>query len=306
MSGILLMTVGNSYASAPVNLTVPVITGTASLGQTLTTSNGTWSGSPAPAFTYQWQRVTTNIGGATSSTYVVVSADVGNTLRCVVTATNILGAVSANSANTATVTLPAVGSALGGGFYAGQIGVSSVATHNLIVSPRSSGQLANVYKNSNSDTPGATSAIDGPANTAAQVADGNSTVYPCGHFCNDLSTGGQTDWYMPATNELEICYYNLKPGTNNNDTSSGINPNAVPARASNYTSGNPAQTSSASFVVTTGAERFSESGYWCSDQNSASTAKKQRFQNTYQGGYQGVSNKGYGSNIVRAVRRVAV
>jgi hypothetical protein len=202
--------------------------------------------------------------------------------------------------------LPVVGSALGGGFYAGQIGVSSVATHNLIVSPRSSGQLANVYKSANSDTPGATSDIDGPANTAAQVADGNSSVYPCGHFCNNLSTGGQTDWYMPATNELEICYYNLKPGTNNNNTGSGINPNAVPARASNYTSGDPAQTSSASFVVTTGAERFSESGYWCSDQYDATQARKQRFQNTYQGGYQGRSNKGYGSNIVRAVRRVAV
>ena len=302
MSGILLMSVGNSYASAPVNSVAPVVSGTASLGQTLTTTDGTWSGSPLPAFTYQWQRVTTNISGATSSTYVIVSADVGNTLRCVVTGTNSIGASSANSANTATVTLPVVGSALGGGFYAGQIGVSSVATHNLIVAPRSSGQLADVYKNINSDTPGATSDIDGPANTAAQVADGDSTVYPCGHFCNNLSTGGQTDWYMPAKNELEICYYNLKPGTNNNNTSSGINPNAVPARASNYTSGTPAQTSSASFVESTGAERFSSAGYWCSDQYDATQARKQRFNDAYQGR----SNKGYGSNTVRAVRRVAV
>jgi hypothetical protein len=197
--------------------------------------------------------------------------------------------------------LPVIGSALGGGFYAGQIGVSSVATHNLIVAPKSSGQLANVYKNANSDTPGATSDIDGPANTAAQVADGNSTVYPCGHFCNDLVTGGQTDWYMPAKNELEICYYNLKPDTNNNNTGSGINPNAVPARASNYTAGTPAQTSAASFV-TGQSEAFALAGYWCSNQSTSSTAKKQRFNDAYQG----ISNKSYGSNTVRAVRRVAV
>jgi hypothetical protein len=232
MSGILLASVGNSYGSLPANVVAPVITGTATIGSTLTTSDGTWTGAPAPTFSYQWQRVTTDISGATSSTYVVQLADAGNTIRCVVTATNSLGAVSANTANTASVPLPAIGSAFEGGFYAGQIGVSSVPTHYIVVAPLSSGQTVAQWKTSNTATPGSTSDINGPANTAAQVAAGS---HPCATFCNNAVIGGYSDWYMPAKNELDVCYFNLKPGTVANSTNGGTNANAVPARASNYT-----------------------------------------------------------------------
>jgi len=44
-------------AAAPANTTPPALTGTAKVGQTLTVSNGTWSGSPT-GYTYQWQRCT--------------------------------------------------------------------------------------------------------------------------------------------------------------------------------------------------------------------------------------------------------
>jgi len=88
--------------AAPVNLTVPVVSGTAQDGQTLSSTTGTWSNFP-DSFAYQWQRGTSDIVGATSSTYEVVTADVGSTLRCVVTATNGIGSTPANSANTATV-----------------------------------------------------------------------------------------------------------------------------------------------------------------------------------------------------------
>jgi len=106
MSGILMMSVGNSYGSLPVNTVAPVVSGTATVGSTLTTTNGTWTGAPTPTFTYQWQRNTSNISGATSSTYVVQLADVGFTLRCVVTGTNSVGSASANSNSTATVASP--------------------------------------------------------------------------------------------------------------------------------------------------------------------------------------------------------
>ena len=88
--------------AAPVNLTLPIVSGTAEQGQTLSSTTGTWGQVPS-SFAYQWQRGTSNIVGATSSTYVIQSADIGSTLRCVVTATNAIGAASANSANTATV-----------------------------------------------------------------------------------------------------------------------------------------------------------------------------------------------------------
>jgi alpha-tubulin suppressor-like RCC1 family protein len=86
----------------PVNLTVPVVSGLAEDGETLTSTTGTWDKDPY-SFTFQWQRGTSNIGGATSSTYVIQAADVGSTLRCVVTATNGIGSTPANSANTAVV-----------------------------------------------------------------------------------------------------------------------------------------------------------------------------------------------------------
>ena len=200
---------------------------------------------------------------------------------------------------------PTIGSAYGGGFFAGQIGVSGVATHYLVIGPISTAQATLKWKDAFTATVGADSDIDGPQNTADMVADGDATVYPAAHFCNNLSTGGQTDWYMPAKNELEVCYFNLKPTVDTNNTSSGINPNAVPARASNYTGGapasNPAQTSATDFK-NTGAEDFSAaSRYWTSTENSTTQGKVQYFSNGVQT-YHGKNN----ADFVRAVRRVAV
>lgn len=83
--------------ATPVNLTVPVVTGVASVGETLTVTEGTWSGDPRPVSTFQWQKGTTDIEGATGRTYVIVSGDAGSTIRCVETATNLEGSASANS-----------------------------------------------------------------------------------------------------------------------------------------------------------------------------------------------------------------
>lgn len=97
-----------STVALPSNTVAPAITGTAESGNTLTCSTGTWTGSPT-SYAYQWQRGTTNISGATSSSFALTATDVGNTIRCVVTATNAGGSVSANSASTATVTAAPTG-----------------------------------------------------------------------------------------------------------------------------------------------------------------------------------------------------
>ncbi|HKP91424.1 MAG TPA: hypothetical protein VJT75_15775, partial [Thermoleophilaceae bacterium] len=97
-------------ATAPVNTGVPTVSGTARDGQTLTASTGTWTGSPAPTFAYQWRRCDAagagcaNVAGATGSTYAVTSADIGSTIRVVVTGTNVVSSASATSAQTAAVT----------------------------------------------------------------------------------------------------------------------------------------------------------------------------------------------------------
>jgi hypothetical protein len=66
-------------------------------GQTLTASPGSWSGNPAPTFTYQWSRCDntgancSTILNATSSTYLLAPADVGSTMMVAVTASNSSG-----------------------------------------------------------------------------------------------------------------------------------------------------------------------------------------------------------------------
>jgi hypothetical protein len=92
-------------AIAPTNATAPVVSGSTVAGSVLTTTNGTWNNSPV-SFTYQWQSNTVNIPGATGTTYTSVTGDIGNAIRCVVTAINPAGSASANS-NAITVTASA-------------------------------------------------------------------------------------------------------------------------------------------------------------------------------------------------------
>lgn len=274
-----------TFSTATVAFTAPADLGTGAITFTATSSPAGGTGTGTSPITVS------GLSELTSYTFTVTASTPGGT-----------GPASAasNSITTPADVPTVIGQAFGGGFYAGQIGVASVATHYLITAPLSAGQSSLKWKNTQSATAGADSTINGPQNTADMVADGNSTVYPCAHFCNDLSTGGQTDWYMPAENELEVCYYNLKPSTAQNDTNTGINPNAVPARASNYTTGTPAQTSAAAFQ-TGGAQAFTVSGYWASTEVSSVNAVSKTFANGVRSPYR----KDY-IYLVRAVRRVAV
>lgn len=90
--------------TAPVVATAPVVSGLNMVGETLTTTNGTYTGSPVDSYTYQWQRSTdggtnwTSIG-TNATTYVLVTADAGNLVRCRVTAQNAFGSVENASNN---------------------------------------------------------------------------------------------------------------------------------------------------------------------------------------------------------------
>jgi hypothetical protein len=191
-----------------------------------------------------------------------------------------------------------IGQAYGGGYYAGQIGVAGVATHYLVVGPKASANASSKqWKTSTTSTPGTSSDIDGPANSAAM----NDADHPAAQFCEGLTIGTYSDWYMPAKNELEVCYYNLKPGTGSNDTTvSGINPNAIPPRASTYSGGTPAQTAATDFK-TGGAESFVAANYWSSTEGSSANGWIQNFYDGFQLSY----NKTYAGRV-RAIRRVAV
>ena len=82
------------------------ISGNAVYDQTLTANISNFSSTPPIAnlgtLSYQWRRGTTNISGATGTTYKLVQADIGHQINIVVTSANCSGNVI--SPNTATVT----------------------------------------------------------------------------------------------------------------------------------------------------------------------------------------------------------
>ncbi len=72
---------------APVG--TPVVTGTAAEDQTLTADTSSIADADGlGAFSYQWQRNGSNVAGATGSTYTLGDADVGTTVRVVVSYTD--------------------------------------------------------------------------------------------------------------------------------------------------------------------------------------------------------------------------
>jgi hypothetical protein len=312
MSGIVLALAGRTATSVPGAPTIGTATATglttATVAFTQPASDGgavitTYTATSNPG------SITGTLSQAGSGTITVSGLTTATSYTFTVTATNAIGTSPASAASNSITTFEApptvIGQAYGGGFYAGQIGVSSVATHYLVVAPKSTGQSTLQVETPLTSTTVGNDEIDGPTNTAALVASGSAANWPAPHFCNDLVTGGRSDWYMPAILELEICYYNLKPTTTSNITNTGINPYAVPARASNYTAGNPVQTSASAFQ-TTNAEAFSYVSfyaprYWSSTRRLYQNMKAKNFFYGRYGNYQ--KSNPY---PVRAVRRVPV
>jgi len=96
--------VGPVMRAAPSALTLPQVFGQPVSGEQLTADPGTWS-DPDATFTYAWQRcdashVCTTIDGATGPAYTPTSADVGGSIRVEVTATNVGGTSTVDSATT--------------------------------------------------------------------------------------------------------------------------------------------------------------------------------------------------------------
>src|SRR5258708_16801267 len=98
--------VAGNGASTPVNSEAPVISGPAETGQTLTVSNGSWSGTGPLTYAYQWQSCTAASGeceaiaGATAQSYTLTVGERGTTLRVLVTASGPGGSSGATSAPT--------------------------------------------------------------------------------------------------------------------------------------------------------------------------------------------------------------
>jgi len=305
MSGIMLNFAGVSAGSKPGAPTIGTATATGSTTATVSyTAPANDGGSVITSYTATSSPggITGTLSQAGSGTITVSGLSGSTSYTFTVTATNAIGTSAASAASNSITTLPIIGSAYGGGFFAGQISTAGdgIANYNLVIGPVASAENASKqFKTTNTSTTGTKSVIDGPTNSANM----NNASHPAAQFCEGLTIGGYSDWYMPATNEIEVCYYNLKPTTTSNLTNVGINANAVPARTSNYTAGTPAQTSATDFQ-STGAEDFAAAFYWSSTQNSVAPLYKV-IQQGFDDGNQQLADAD-DSRRVRAVRRVEI
>jgi subtilisin family serine protease len=94
---------------APLPMTPPAVTGTPTLGATLTATQGTWINA-ATTYAYQWLRCTSagcvEIAGATQATYRIVPADLGRWIEVGVTAANSAGQAFSRSPGTVVPAVP--------------------------------------------------------------------------------------------------------------------------------------------------------------------------------------------------------
>jgi len=95
-----------------------------------------------------------------------------------------------------------VGQAYKGGNY-----INNSGGYYLIVSSQADGDTTGTWKNTRSAT-GSNSAQDGFDNTYSFLANAS---HPSGNFCATRTINGFSDWYMPASNELNVMRTNSGP-----------------------------------------------------------------------------------------------
>jgi len=240
-----------------------------------------------------------------------------------------------------------IGTETNGGFFAGIIDTTasniiagdfwqSGQRYALIVSPQSLQANAKAYDLRGNDgaqrIPPAETRWDGLSATNYIIAAfldvtffGND-AFEAFHHIDDIRTSnpvpddGGSDWYLPAMDELELIYRNLKPTTDSNSVSSlnyttsflntvvnfGYNPSSDP-QASAYTTGSPSQTSVSAFQ-SGGSEAMSQQKYWSvtdmTSQNQGNIVMEHYFVGSFSGRQ---SPRGKDSDSsVRPVRRIVL
>ncbi len=170
-----------------------------------------------------------------------------------------------------------IGTAIQGGTYVGSVRIGD-QVYGIVVAPKATGETEGEWLSKYESVPGATSFVDGAANTAAMAFAGSELAT----WAQGLDIGGHTDWYLPARDELELAYRHLKPTTDSNWVwRHGDNPSSVPAGYP-YTETSPAQTTVSGFALGQ-PEAFERAWYWTSTQYSAGYAWVQDFEVGYQG-----------------------
>lgn len=121
-----------------------------------------------------------------------------------------------------------IGQSFEGGYYAGTITYntngydswilgSSTPSYHLVMAPKASGEASTIlrYKTTascdgaESNQTSAQAFWDGYHNTYTSVI-GSSSAHPAANYCQALTIGGYSDWYLPANEESVLAFGNLR------------------------------------------------------------------------------------------------
>jgi hypothetical protein len=178
--------------AAPTNSVVPALSGTATVGNALSTTTGTWSDADSDSLTYsyQWYRADDNsgtnaaaIGSATSSSYTLTSSDGNHYVRVVVTANDSHGSSNQTAASswTSVATVPSVSSVVRtGGASATVNGSASSVSYTVTFSESVTGVDASDFSLTETGTAsGSIASVTGSGTTYTVTVDtlsGDGTV----------------------------------------------------------------------------------------------------------------------------------
>jgi Tol biopolymer transport system component len=169
----------------PASTVAPRAVGTPAVGSTLTATTGGFVGA-GNSYAFQWQRCDTqgldceSISGATMGSYLLKQADLGSTIRVVVTARNSAGSASAYSDVTSVVAAAAAGSSSGSTQSAKALVLYGTARADRLVAAK-----------------GRTRIIAGAGNDTIYAADGRRETIDCG--------SGRDTAYADRTDVLVHC-----------------------------------------------------------------------------------------------------
>lgn len=207
-----------SPSGLPLNVTPPAISGPHTpprVGDTITSDDGTWTNSPT-GFSFQWRRCDSEGGSCvnleieTASTYAVVEADIGFTLKCVVTASNESGSGSPTSSAATGVATPAYAAPVNTvapvlDYDGGTFNVATVDTGIWTGYPDPTGSYSYQWKNSASpDGSSPSNCIGGGNNTpeySVQAGEGGSDA---GKYLLCVVTASTAAGITPAISNVSV------------------------------------------------------------------------------------------------------
>jgi hypothetical protein len=153
---------------APAATVAPNASGSPAVGSKLTATTGGFVGA-GNKYAFQWQRCDTqgldceSITGATSGTYVLKQADLGSTIRVVVTARNSVGSASAYSDVTSVVKAGTAGTASGTAKSVRTLVLTGTAHADRLVAKKGKSRI-----------------VAGAGNDRIFAADGRRQIVDCG------------------------------------------------------------------------------------------------------------------------------